>query len=349
MYKENLNINNNYQIMILDEKENNLDELTYFLHKENFSFLEYTNTDSALQMIKTGNIDILLLNFILKPINSIDFLEKIRRFNQDLEIILMIKDEDLAPSIELFRKYNISAYWIRENKFEQLYLILQSEFKYLNQKKLLTLMSKDIELNEKKLEESYLENIKTLRYTVELNDTYSKGHSSRVSEYAALIGKYLDLPIVDIETLRIGGLFHDIGKIGISDTLLNKKDKLTDAEMNEVKTHPVIGKNILSNSSIFDDIIPIVLYHHERYDGTGYPEGLTGDNIPYLARVLAIADSFDAMNSKRSYREALDINYIRNEIITNSGKQFDPEISKTFIDIIDNHYDEIIKIQNRYN
>jgi HD-GYP domain-containing protein (c-di-GMP phosphodiesterase class II) len=164
-----------------------------------------------------------------------------------------------------------------------------------------------------------------------------------------LIGKYMGLSEKELKTLKVGGLFHDIGKIGIPDTILLKEGKLTDKEYSQVKNHPSIGKHILSNATIFKEIIPIVYYHHEKYDGNGYPEQLKGDKIPLLARIAAVADTFDAMTSKRSYRNALPLESVRHEIEKYSGTQFDPEIARVFLDIIDHHYDEILKIMNKYH
>ncbi|MBR3697336.1 MAG: HD-GYP domain-containing protein [Clostridia bacterium] len=195
---------------------------------------------------------------------------------------------------------------------------------------------------------AYLESIETLLYAVEAKDSYTRGHSDRVSEYSVLIGKYLSLSEEELNILRIGGIFHDIGKIGISDQILKKKGKLTDEEYLEIKNHPNIGKNILSNSTIFKDIIPIVLHHHERFDGTGYPSNLKGEEIPYLARITSIADSFDAMTSNRPYRTVLSLEQARSEIEKNSGTQFDPKIVKVFLEVLDYHYDEIQEIQKKY-
>lgn len=160
----------------------------------------------------------------------------------------------------------------------------------------------------------HLAYIETLRRIVDAKDNYTRGHSDRVSEYSILIGKKLGLSYEDLEILKIGGLFHDIGKIGISDDILLKTSKLTDLEYDEIKRHPSIGAHILENLKSFENIIPIVLHHHERYDGKGYPYNLVGKNIPYMARIVAIADSFDAMTSKRCYRNSLSINIVKEEI-----------------------------------
>ena len=199
-----------------------------------------------------------------------------------------------------------------------------------------------------KLEKAYLDSIQTLRYTVEAKDPYTRGHSDRVAEYSVLIGEKLGLSESDIKTLRVGGLFHDIGKIGIPDSILLKESKLTDDEYSEIKNHPSIGAHILCNAEVFQDIIPIVKHHHERYDGKGYPGKLKGEDIPYFARIAAVADAFDAMTSKRTYRNSLPIDVVRSEIEKNLGTQFDPELGKVFLDIIDNEYDKIKEIQEKY-
>ena len=210
------------------------------------------------------------------------------------------------------------------------------------------------EINEKlsdtyeRLEQAYLESIKTLRYTIEAKDMYTRGHSDRVSAYSVLIGKKLGLSDEDLHTLNIGGLFHDIGKIGVPDSILLKDSKLTDEEYSQIKQHPNIGVHILSNATIFNDILPIVEHHHEKYDGTGYPGKLAGNDIPYLARITAVADSFDAMASRRAYRDSLSLDQIISEFERCKGTQFDPELADLFLDILRNHYDEIKEIQEKY-
>ena len=202
---------------------------------------------------------------------------------------------------------------------------------------------KDIEL-----EKERLASIEILRRTVDAKDTYTRGHSDRVSEYSVLIGKKLKLSDDKLKLLKIGGLFHDIGKIGIPDSILLKTSKLTDDEYNEIKKHPSIGAHILENSSIFKDIIPIVLYHHEKFDGCGYPANLKGEDIPFLARIVAVADTFDAMTSKRSYRDALALDIVKQEFIKFSGTQFDPVVAKVFLEILEFNYNDIKLIMKKY-
>ena len=146
----------------------------------------------------------------------------------------------------------------------------------------------------------------------------------------------------------MGGLFHDIGKIGIPDNILLKESKLDDNEYSQIQNHPSIGAHILGDAAVFQDIIPMVKHHHEKYDGTGYPSQLKGEDIPLIARIAAVADTFDAMTSKRSYRNALPIETVISEIERCSGTQFDPEIAKVFLDILKNDYSEIQAIQEKY-
>lgn len=174
-------------------------------------------------------------------------------------------------------------------------------------------ISKLQELNNKELNKERLASIETLRRTVDAKDAYTRGHSDRVSDYSVLIGEKLGLSNEDLEILRIGGLFHDIGKIGIPDNILLKTSKLTVSEYDEIKKHPSIGAYILENSKVFENIIPIVLHHHERYDGKGYPYNLKGENIPFMARIVSVSDTFDAMTSKRSYRDSLSLDIVKNE------------------------------------
>ena len=209
-------------------------------------------------------------------------------------------------------------------------------------------INKELIKTQQKLEQAYLETIEALRYTVDAKDSYTKGHSERVSEYSVLIGKKLGITSDDIYILRIGGLFHDIGKIGVPDAILTKKEKLTDDEYKQIQNHPLIGEEILSKASIFSDILPIVKSHHEKFDGTGYPEQLKGEQIPYLARIVSVADAFDAMASRRPYRNIINKQDIINEISNNKHTQFDPNIADAFIDILINNYSAIEEIQQRY-
>lgn len=180
-----------------------------------------------------------------------------------------------------------------------------------------------------------LQMMKTLAATIEAKDDYMRGHSYRVAEYSALIAKQLGWSEHDVENLRNAAYLHDIGKIGVPDTILNKPTRLTDEEFAAIKSHTVMGADILKDITLLDHLVDIARNHHERYDGKGYPDGLVGEEIPLSARIVCVADSYDAMRSRRIYRNALPDEEIRRELLDNCSTQFDPQISRMFVDMLD--------------
>jgi len=303
----------------------------------------------AIELVKEEHFDLMLLDFIMTPLHGDQVVEEIRKFNKELYILLLTGHKDLAPPLETIRRLDIQGYCEKSDRFDQLLLLVESGIKAISQMNLIRKINTELKDTYNKLEKAYLESIETLRFTVEAKDTYTRGHSDRVSEYSVLIGEKLGLSNDDINTLKVGGLFHDIGKIGVPDNILLKNSKLTDDEYSEIKNHPSIGAHILSNATIFKDALPVVKHHHERYDGNGYPGKLKGENIPYLARIAAVADSFDAMTSRRTYRNSLDLDVVKSEIERCKGTQFDPSCADAFLDILNNEYSKIEEIRNKYN
>lgn len=176
-----------------------------------------------------------------------------------------------------------------------------------------------------------LQMMKTLAATIEAKDDYMRGHSYRVAEYSALIAKQLGWSENEVENLRNAAYLHDIGKIGVPDTILNKPTRLTDEEFAAIKSHTVMGADILKDITLLDHLVDIA-----RNDGNGYPDGLVGEEIPLSARIVRVADSYDAMRSRRIYRNALPDEEIRRELLDNCNTQFDPQIARMFVDMLDN-------------
>lgn len=330
-----------FKIIAVDDEQGILDSLSIFMKRSGYDFVGITDPIEAINRVKTEHFDLMVLDFIMDPIHGDKVVEEIRKFDKDLYILLLTGHKDLAPPLETIHELDIQGYCEKSDKFDQLLLLIESGLKSVNQMRTITKMNEN-------LEKSYMDSIEILRHTVEAKDPYTRGHSDRVSEYAVLLGKKLNLTNEDIEKLKIGGLFHDIGKIGIPDSILLKESKLTDEEYIKIKEHPVIGYNILENADMFKNILDIIKYHHEKFDGNGYPEKLAGENIPYLARITSVVDSFDAMTSKRSYRDSLPMDVVKSEILQNFGSQFDPEIGITFLDILDNDFNSIKQIQEKY-
>ena len=340
--------NSKYKIIAVDDEEGIVDSLSIFLKRSGYNFTGVTDPQEAIEKVKNEHFDLMILDFIMTPFHGDQVVEEIRKFNKDLYILLLTGHKDLAPPLETIKRLDIQGYCEKSDKFDQLLLLIESGIKSIKQMNEIKKINNELSDTYEKLEQAYLESIQTLRYTVEAKDTYTRGHSDRVSEFSVLIGKHLHLPDADIDTLRIGGLFHDIGKIGVPDTILQKEAKLTNDEYSQIKQHPNIGVHILSHAKIFQNILPIVEHHHERFDGTGYPGRLAGQNIPYLARITSIADSFDAMSSRRSYRDSLPLDVIISEFQKGRGTQFDPKLTDIFLDILENHFDEIEEIQEKH-
>jgi len=346
--EEAINANSSYKILAVDDEIGIVDSLSIFLKRSGYTFAGETDPVKAIERLKNEHFDLLLLDFIMTPLHGDQVVEEIRKFNKELYIILLTGHKDLAPPLETIKRLDIQSYCEKSDKFDQLLLLIESGIKSVEQMEEIKRINIELADTNDKLEKAYMDTIQTLRYTVEAKDTYTRGHSDRVSEYSVLIGEKLGLDSEDIRKLRIGGLFHDVGKIGVPDNVLQKNGKLTDDEYTQIKDHPTIGAHILSNAVLFQDIIPIVKHHHERYDGRGYPSQLKGEEIPYLARIAAVADSFDAMTSKRVYRDSLPIDIVIEEFEKNKGTQFDPEIDDVFLDILKNDYEKIKEIQEKY-
>lgn len=181
---------------------------------------------------------------------------------------------------------------------------------------------------------TYVGAIRALALALDARDPYTAGHSERVSAISVTIGRQMGLPIEDLAVLRLGALLHDIGKIGISDNVLRKPDALTPEEFELIKEHPALGARMLRTVPFLAEHLPIVELHHERPDGHGYPHGLTADEIPMLARIVHVADAFDAMTSARAYRPALDTGYAVRELWRCAGTQFDAEVVQALVQVV---------------
>ena len=199
----------------------------------------------------------------------------------------------------------------------------------------------NLEILRKKTEEMHTHILMALVGALDLKDPYTKGHSLHVAEASLDLGKTLRLSEKDLSTLYMASILHDIGKISIPDTILTKPGKLTKEEYEIIKTHPVQGYRLLRNIEGMEEIAEIILYHHERCDGKGYPEGLTCEEIPTLSKIIAVVDAFDAMVNRRVYRKALSLEQAKEEIKKNLGSQFDPYIGSKFLEIADEVYKKI--------
>ncbi|MHB1661104.1 MAG: HD domain-containing phosphohydrolase [bacterium] len=184
------------------------------------------------------------------------------------------------------------------------------------------------------IEEEHFETINSISEAIETRDAYTRTHGDRLIDYGVVVARELGLSDNETKNIRYAAALHDVGKIGIKDSILNKQEKLTDDEYEEIKKHPEIGYNMLKKIKFLSHIANDVLHHQERYDGKGYPSGLSGENIPIVSRIIAVIDTFDAMTTDRPYRKALPISAALEELKKNSGTQFDPKVVKAFLKVV---------------
>lgn len=325
------------KILIIDDDVNIMDILSVMLKKYNCDVTTYTEPVSAIEKLKSKKYDILILNFLMSPVNGDRIVKLVREFDKEIYIILMSTHTDLAPSIELMQKLDIQAYFEKSSRFDELILLVQGGIKYIDQLNKIKAMGLQ-------LDNYLLDFAKIILNTISAKDHYTEEHSERVSKLSELFGKYLNLNDNDISSIKKAGLFHDIGKIGIPDSILLKEGKLTDEEYDTIKLHPVIGANIFNSSDLFKDLAPIIVSHHERIDGNGYPNKLKDKDIPYLAKILTICDCFDAIVSKRPYKEGQTIEYGIEQLKLSSNTQFDKNLVNKFIKFIKQNRKEINNI-----
>ena len=286
------------------------------------------NPLNAIARVREGNYDIMLLDFLMSPICGDQVVEEIRKFNTDLFIILLTGHKSMAPPVKTMRQLDIQGYYEKDDRFDQLELWVESCVKSIKHLRTVRSYQQD-------LVQAYMQTIETLRSVVETRDSETRGHSERVSKLAAAIAQRMNLSEEEVEQIRTAGLFHDIGKIGVPDAVLLKRGPLTDEEFDEIKKHPVHGEMILSTYSPFTKLLPIIRGHHERMNGNGYPDGLKDEEICIGARIIAVADSFDAMISNRTYRLGLGLDKALEELDRCKGSQFDAVVVDCFHGLID--------------
>ncbi len=240
---------------------------------------------------------------------------------QQIMGVIYIETKEMGEGVQLLDIYSKQAASSLSNAF------LHS---------LVNIKNEELNRTYEELKTRYIDTIEVLRLAVDAKDVYTRGHSDRVAYYAVQIGKSFDFDEEKLELLRLGGIFHDVGKIGTADDILFKTECLNDKEYNEVKKHTLKGAHILSAVSMFNGVVPLIKCHHERIDGRGYPEGLKGEEIPFLARILSVADAFDAMTSDRLYRSKLNLMDAIKQLTESAGSQFDTEVVKKFVSLLDN-------------
>ncbi|MBQ9141319.1 MAG: response regulator [Lachnospiraceae bacterium] len=325
-------------ILVIDDDNFNLVLAKRILEKQ-FQVSTVTSGKQGFSFLEQNNVDLILLDIRMPEMDGFTFLELIKQqpLLRDIPVICLTADNEPASelkALEMGALDFITKPFIAQIMFRRITRILelgrlQHKLQKEVEKKTLTLNKRSQQLNRLTVQV-----MKTLARTIDAKDKYTNGHSIRVAEYSRMIANRLNMNLHDQENIYYIGLLHDIGKIGIPDEIINKTSRLTDEEYAVIKTHPVIGSEILEKMSELPEIALGARWHHERFDGKGYPDSLKGEDIPMVARIIGVADAYDAMSSKRSYRGILPQEYIYKEIKRCSGTQFDPVVAEIMLQII---------------
>ncbi len=321
-------------ILIVDDEQMIRRLLRGRLSDEGYRCYEAGNAEEALTELRNNVISLVLLDIKMPGKSGVELLPEIRASYPDTAVIMATAIGDTEVAV-LCMKHGAYDYVSKPFSLDDVVLSVERAL----ERRQLELEVRDyrqhleskVAEQAEKIRASFLRAITSLAYALEARDKYTSGHSQRVAEIAVAIAVTMALPPDSVEGLRLAGLLHDIGKIGVRESVLNKPGRLTDEEFRHMQEHPEIGERVLAPVTDDGEILQLIRNHHERFDGTGYPDHLAGDRIPPGARILAVADSYEAMTSERPYRKAMSAEVALAELERCRGTQFDPQVVDAFL------------------
>jgi len=322
-----------YKILLVDDEEDNL-ALLYRTLRHEFDIVKTTSPLDALELLKENPVDVILSDHKMPAMDGVEFLKESYEICPNCIRLLVTAFSDSRILIDAINYAKIYRYVKKPWEPTELLLTVRTAIEFFQLKKENDRLIHD-------LKELFSGTISAIIEALDAKDSFTLGRSRRVTFFALNMAKQLELPVEEIGKLELAGLLHDIGMIGVSEEILNKAEALTAEEFESIKKHVNHGVKILEDIKQLKDIVEIIRLHHEKFDGSGYPCGLKGDEIPLNSRIIAIADSYDSMISNRAYRVGLSHQEALNRIEEQSGRQFDPIIVQAFKDIIGGALEEI--------
>jgi len=308
--------------------------LARYFRRKGHHCVEAASGLEALEILKQSRFDAILSDIQMPKMSGLELLRAIQREQIDAAIVMITANLETKDAVRAM-KLGADDYILKPFQFEEVSLALDRALERKELKRQVRLYQDSLEdmvvQRTSQVNRMFLNVIQSLVYTLEAKDPYTDGHSRRVAWLAAQLGRAAGLADSDIRVIQIGGMFHDLGKIGIRESVLQKTGKLTAEEYAHIKTHPEVGVRILNPLEELRSSVPVVLHHHECFDGGGYPHGLEAEQIPIGARIVAVVDAFDAMTSDRPYRHALDSEQAIARLEGGIGRQFDPQLVGLFI------------------
>lgn len=327
------------RLLVVDDDRMNLTMAGKLLGMRYDVHCESSGRD-ALDYLKNHTPDLILLDLHMPDMSGLDVMEHLRDMEgvSEVPVIFLTADDDRQTEVAIFKAGAmdyIQKPFAAEVVIRRISRILELyHYQHSLQAEVDKTVAKLRESN-RKVSNLTTQVMLTLASAIDAKDTYTKGHSVRVAQYARELARRMGKSEEEMSDIYYIGLLHDIGKIGVADQIINKPERLTKEEYDEVKAHPVIGAEILDNISEIPGISIGAHWHHERYDGGGYPDGLAGTAIPEVARIICVADAYDTMTSKRQYRDVMSQAAVRAEFVRGRGTQFDPEITDHMLAMID--------------
>ncbi len=333
--QESLDVVLNFQkeekptVLIVDDEDNNI-QLLKRTFRSKYNLLTANNGLQALEVVKQygDKISLIVSDQKMPVMEGTEFLKKVRETNPQIIKILLTGHVGTDILVSAINDCDLFQYILKPFDLEELQMAVDKGIEKYE-------MASNNKLYYKELRELFYKTIRAISNALDTRDSYTNGHSLRVTLYSMILAKELNLDSEYMEDIEIAGLLHDIGKIAMPKSILCKNGKLTDEEFVVMKSHPVVGEKIVVNIKKLQIISEWVKSHHEKWNGTGYPDGLKGEEIPLAGRIIAIADTYDAMTSTRPYRTALSHETAINEINRCAGTQFDPKLAQLFISIAD--------------
>jgi putative nucleotidyltransferase with HDIG domain len=339
---------NTENILVVDDEEAIREVVSTMLESKGYRCTVAHNGRAAQEQIKRDAPDLVLSDMIMPEMDGIKLLEWMRQYNPDVPVIMVTAIHDISTALEAIRR-GAYDYILKPFEKDQLFLgvgralqhrrlVNENRNYQLDLKRQVDERTAQLQEALDQLEQSYDDTLEALGSALDLKDAETEGHCQRVTAFCISIAKTMRVPDAYLPIMARAAFLHDIGKMAIRDDILRKPGPLTDDEKKIMRTHCEIGYNMLIRIPFLRDAAEIVLAHQEFYDGSGYPRGLKGDEIPLGARIFAVADSLDAMVSDRPYRRKLPMPHARDEIKRCSGSQFDPEVVKVFLSIPEQHW-----------
>src|ERR1700720_4511702 len=338
-------------ILVVDDEEAIREVVSTMLESKGYQCTAVSNGRAAQDQVKRVTPDLVLSDMIMPEMDGINLLDWLRQYDPEVPVIMVPAIHDISTALEAIRR-GAYDYILKPFEKDQLFLgvgralqhrrlVLENKSYQLNLQQQVDERTAQLTVAITQLEQSYDDTLEALGSALDLKDAETEGHCQRVTAFTISIAKAVPVPLPYLPVLARAAFLHDIGKMAIPDSILRKPGPLDNDEKTIMRTHCEIGYNMLTKIPFLRDAAEIVLAHQEFFDGTGYPRGLRGEQIPLGARIFSLADAMDAMISDRPYRKALPLSHAREEIRRCAGTQFDPKIVEVFLSIPEQHWVEL--------